>query len=102
MQLGVVNWRDLQDEVQIERCMNDDYHASMLERENLLVADACNPNPNPRCLPQLSPQSSDLTFIDLRYLISLCRNKQTFNVVELLCVSEGVVVLCFSFAQRNH
>ena len=28
---------------------------------SLLVADACNPNPNPGCLPQLSPQPSDLT-----------------------------------------
>ena len=43
---------------------------AMLERENLLVDDACNPNPNLVCLPQLSPQSSDLIFKDFKYLIS--------------------------------
>ena len=65
----------------------------MRERATLLVADACNPNPNPGCLPQLSSQPSDLTLKDLRYLISLGRNKQTFNAVELLCTSKYVVIL---------
>ena len=66
MQLGTVNWRDLQDEVQIQRCMNDD---SILEWENLLFADACNPNPNHGCLPQLSPQPSNLQRSGISHLL---------------------------------
>ena len=66
----------------------------MLEREKLLFADAYNPNPNPGLLPQLSAQRKG-------NIISLCRNLQALNVVELLCTSRYVVILYFGLAQKQ-